>query len=40
MSNQVHMVVANCPDDGPAVRRVLKGVAQAALNQLSGRAGR
>jgi REP element-mobilizing transposase RayT len=40
MSNHVHMVVANCPDDGPAVRRVLKGVTQAALNRLAGRSGR
>ncbi len=40
MSNHVHMVVANCPDDGPAVRRVLKGVTQAALNKLVGRPAR
>jgi REP element-mobilizing transposase RayT len=36
MSNHVHMLVANCPDDGPAARRVLKGVTQAALNKLVG----
>lgn len=36
MSNHVDMVVANCPEDGPPVRRVLKGVTQAALNKLVG----
>ena len=35
MANHAHMVVANCPDDGPAVRRVLKGVSQAALSKLA-----
>lgn len=40
MSNHVHMLVAQCPDDGPAVRRVLKGVTQAALNKLAGTPGR
>jgi REP element-mobilizing transposase RayT len=29
MRHHVHAVVANCPDDGPMVRRVLKGVTQA-----------
>ena len=32
MANHVRVVVAECPDDGPAVRRVLKGVSQAALS--------
>jgi REP element-mobilizing transposase RayT len=36
MANHVHMVVADCPDDGPAVRRVLKGVSQAALSKAAG----
>lgn len=31
MANHVHLVVFECPDDGPAVRRVLKGVSQQAL---------
>jgi len=33
MANHVHLVVRNCPDDGPAVRRVFKGVSQAKLNE-------
>lgn len=33
MANHVHVVVANCPDDGPAVRRVLKGVTSADLSK-------
>ncbi len=33
MANHVHVVVIDCPDDGPAVRRVLKGVSQAALSR-------
>jgi REP element-mobilizing transposase RayT len=36
MANHVHVVVANCPDDGPAVRRVLKGTSQAALSRFAG----
>ena len=36
MNNHVHAVVANCPDDGSAVRRVLKGVSQARLNDSVG----
>src|SRR5262249_18727114 len=36
MSNPVHVVVTECPDDGPAVRRVLKGVTQAALSRHNG----
>lgn len=36
MRNHVHVLVCNCPDDGPAVRRVLKGVSQAALNDVEG----
>lgn len=37
MSNHVHVVVADCPDDGPAVRRILKGNTQAALTRHHGR---
>ena len=36
MSNHVHAVVANCPDNGSTVRRVLKGVSQAKLNDYVG----
>jgi len=37
MANHVHVVVADCPDDGPGVRRVLKGVTQAALGRAEAR---
>jgi REP element-mobilizing transposase RayT len=37
MANHVHVVVADCPDDGPAVRRVLKGTRQAAMSRQFGR---
>jgi len=36
MGNHVHVVVSDCPNDGPQVRRVLKGMTQAALSQLAG----
>ncbi len=36
MTNHAHVVITNCPDDGPAVRRVLKGVTQAALSKQLG----
>ncbi|MBA4017365.1 MAG: hypothetical protein C0483_09350 [Pirellula sp.] len=36
MANHLHLVVMKCPDNGPAVRRVLKGVSQAALNARCG----
>jgi hypothetical protein len=36
MANHIHVVVTGCPDDGPAVRRVLKGVSQAALSRAAG----
>lgn len=32
MANHVHVVVADCPADGPLVRRILKGVSQAAMS--------
>src|SRR5262245_48963559 len=31
MANHIHVVITDCPDDGEAVRRVLKGNSQAAL---------
>ena len=34
MRTHVHIVVRECPDDGPAVRRVLKGATQADLCEL------
>jgi REP element-mobilizing transposase RayT len=37
MANHVHVVITDCPDDGPAVRRVLKGGSQAALSRAAGR---
>jgi len=37
MSNHTHVVIADCPDDGSAVRRILKGVTQAALSRADGR---
>ena len=37
MSNHVHVLLNACPDDGEAVRRVLKGVSQAALSAAVGR---
>jgi REP element-mobilizing transposase RayT len=40
MANHVHVVVCDCPDDGPAVRRVFKGVSQAALSKAEGRSQR
>jgi REP element-mobilizing transposase RayT len=36
MANHAHVVVTRCPDDGPAVRRILKGVSQAALSRVRG----
>ncbi len=36
MANHVHAVVLGCPADGPAVRRVLKGNAYAALTDHCG----
>ena len=37
MANHIHAVVCDCPNDGPAVRRALKGVSQAALSSASGK---
>lgn len=33
MANHLHVVLLNIPDDGPAVRRVLKGVSQRRLTE-------
>ncbi|MFH1919039.1 MAG: hypothetical protein ABIP48_04010, partial [Planctomycetota bacterium] len=33
MSNHVHVVVVDCPEDGPGVRRALKGPTQARLSE-------
>jgi REP element-mobilizing transposase RayT len=40
MANHVHVVVQNCPDDGPAVRRILKGISQNALSRHVGKSQR
>ena len=31
MANHIHMVITNCPPDGPNVRRIIKGVSDAKL---------
>jgi REP element-mobilizing transposase RayT len=36
MANHVHVLVMDCPNDGPTVRRILKGTSQAALNDHLG----
>jgi REP element-mobilizing transposase RayT len=36
MADHVHAVVMDCPDDGPLVRRILKGVSQARLSEHHG----
>ena len=40
MRNHVHVVVCDCPDDGPGVRRVLKGVSQSDLTKHTGQSRR
>ena len=37
ITNHLHVVVMNCPNDGPLVRRILKGTSQAALSDHLGR---
>lgn len=37
MWNHVHVIVTRCPDAGPVVRRVLKGVSQNALSDHEGK---
>jgi len=36
MADHVHVVIMDCPDDGPRVRRVLKGNTQAQLSKHHG----
>ena len=36
MANHVHVLTVQCPNDGSAVRRVYKGVTQAALSRQHG----
>ena len=40
MANHIHTLTTNCPDDGPAVRRIFKGVTSAELSDKAGRPGR
>ena len=40
MANHVHVVIMDCPPDGEAVRRILKGTSQAALSDALGRSRR
>jgi REP element-mobilizing transposase RayT len=40
IANHVHVVVIDCPDDGEAVRRVLKGFTQAKLSDALGQSRR
>jgi REP element-mobilizing transposase RayT len=37
MWNHVHVIVCNCPDNGPEVRRILKGVSQSAISRFLGK---
>jgi REP element-mobilizing transposase RayT len=37
MANHAHVVIMDCPDNGPPVRRILKGVSQADLCKHFGR---
>jgi REP element-mobilizing transposase RayT len=37
MCDHIHCVLMNCPDDGPAVRRILKGNSHAALAESTGK---
>jgi REP element-mobilizing transposase RayT len=36
MANHVHVVICDCPDNGPRVRRILKGTSQAKLSDKAG----
>jgi REP element-mobilizing transposase RayT len=40
MHNHIHVLVTDCPDDGPVVRRILKGCSQAALSRFVGQSQR
>jgi len=37
MANHVHLLLRDVPDDGPAVRRILKGVSQKVLSDRHGK---
>lgn len=37
MAGHLHLVVSDCPNDGPAVRRILKGNSQVALSRHNGK---
>ncbi len=37
MANHIHLVITDCPDHGPTVRRILKGNSHAALSAATGR---
>jgi REP element-mobilizing transposase RayT len=40
MANHIHVVVFDCPDNGPLVRRILKGVSQRAMSLAVGQSRR
>ena len=40
MTNHVHTLTTDCPDDGPAILRIFKGVASAELSNQTGHPGR
>lgn len=40
MWNHAHVVVTNCPDNGPEIRRILKGVSQNSLCKQLGKSRR
>ena len=40
MSNHIHTLTTRCPDDGPAVRRIFKGITSAELSNKAGNPGR
>ena len=40
MANHLHTLTTGCPDDGPAIRRIFKGVTSAELSNKAGNPGR
>lgn len=40
MANHVHVVICDCPNNGPSVRRILKGTSQAKLSESAGQSRR
>ena len=36
MTNHVHVLIVDCPDDGEGVKRILKGNSQAELSRAAG----